>query len=485
MLFRTTAQTSANHAIRYVSRYNANIVNYQKQISSGVRIHRSSDDPVAFRQVTSLTSQLYKLRSESTAITDTEAKLNASVSNIQRANDLIVKAKSLAQQGIQATTESERNALAVEAEGLLNNLQDISRARSAGSYLFAGARSNDPPYEFDGPLVAGGTMVADYQGYPENSFAFIGTSISIETFYAGDTIFDRSDRGDLLIYGSTGAQNGAGTDSMVGRADLIVEHTTTTYAGASGIAPGISSPDEDNILGQLNDNHVQIVDTSGTGDFGTIILNEGDSVDWTRTDTDLQITSEDGRSLFVDMSNITAGFSGSVTFTSDGTLSIDGGATTIPIDFSASQMVIDSTTGEQAHFDTTQMKRTGTDHVEFPGTSNVFQVFYELIEDLRNTRNLTAVENAEALDRRFGELDSLGDHMLQVMGRQSASLQSLEELKYRVEDLELETETQINEFSATDIPETVLRMQNEQSLLQFTYSVTAAVTSSSILDFLR
>ena len=185
MLYRTTSQTSSNHAIRFVSRYNANIINYQNQISSGRRIDRSSDDPVAFRQVTSLTTQLNQLRSESTAIVDTEAKLNTSVSNIQRANDLVVKARSLAQQGIQATTESERNALAVEAEGLLNNLKDIVEARSAGSFLYSGARSNTPPYLFDGPLVEGGPMVADYQGYEGNSFAYIGTSIAIETFYAG------------------------------------------------------------------------------------------------------------------------------------------------------------------------------------------------------------------------------------------------------------------------------------------------------------
>jgi len=61
----------------------------------------------------------------------------------------------------------------------------------------------------------------------------------------------------------------------------------------------------------------------------------------------------------------------------------------------------------------------------------------------------------------------------------------LEELEYRIEDIELEVETQLSNVKSTDIPETVLRLQNEQSLLEFTYSVTAQITSTSLLNFLR
>lgn len=483
MPFRTTSQTTNNLAIRFAANYNSNIANLQRDISSGSRIHRASDDPVAFRQVTSLSGRLQQLESESISITSAEVTLNASTASIQQANDVILRARSLAQQGVQATSESERESLAVEVESLLESLQDISLSRFAGDFLFAGTESDAPPFEFGDPVVEGGTLVAEYQGGAEGSFAFVGTSISIETYYAGDEIFNQSNREDVLVFGNTGAANGAGTDSIVGRADLIVEHTATTYAAGSGVAAGASSPQNDTVLGALGANSISIVDTSGTGTSGTVSLNGGLEFPWQQSDTNLTVTDESGRQVSLDLSGVTAGFDGDVDLASDGTVSVDGGLTSVAIDFSASQTIVDSITGDQTHIDTSGISRTGTDRLEFPQTSNVFQVFHELISDLRNTREFDGVDYAESLDRRFGELSELSDRVLTTLGRQSASLQSLNELGNRVGDIQLQTEIQINELQATDLPEAVLNLQNQQTLLEFTYSVAARVTSISLLNF--
>jgi flagellar hook-associated protein 3 FlgL len=110
---------------------------------------------------------------------------------------------------------------------------------------------------------------------------------------------------------------------------------------------------------------------------------------------------------------------------------------------------------------------------------------YELTQDLRNTRNLDSSQLAESLDRRLGELDAVADHVLNVMGQQSASLQSLRQLDFRIQDLQLETETQLSNLQSTDVAETVLRLQNDQSLLEYTYAITAEITSIGLIDFLR
>jgi flagellin-like hook-associated protein FlgL len=484
-LFRTTHQTQTNQSIRFVSNYTSNIARLQRDISSGVKVHRASDNPVSFRQISILTSQLEQLESESSAIVDAEAKLNTSVATIQQVHDLIVRAQTIAQQGIQATNESEKNALAVEVEGLFDSLKNISQTQASGDFLYSGARSSQPPYVFGDPLVEGRTSQADYQGAKENSYAYIGTRIAVETLYSGEELFSASNREELLVFGNTGAKNGAGTDSMVGRAALLVQHALTNYAGSSGIQPGASSVGSDTVIGMMGENQLTLTDSSGTGDFGTVSLNGGPEVNWNQADGDLEVVGGDGRKVYVDTRNITAGFSGSVDLASDGTLSVDGGATKVPIDFSSSQTIVDSLTGEQTHIDTSRIDKTGTDHLEFPGTSNVFQVFHELIADLRNSRDLDGQGFSQALDRRLGELDRLADNSLNTLGRQSASLLSLQELEYRVEDITLESKIQINEFQATDIPEAVLQMQSQQSLLEFTYTVTAQINSTGILDFLR
>ena len=131
------------------------------------------------------------------------------------------------------------------------------------------------------------------------------------------------------------------------------------------------------------------------------------------------------------------------------------------------------------------IRSAGDDYLEFPGTSNAFQVLYELSQDLRNTRGLPEAEITETLDTRLGELDRLSDHLLSIVGQQSAALQTLDRLEVRNQDLALETEIQLNALQATNIPEAVLRLQNDQNLLQYTYAITAEINAIGIIDFLR
>lgn len=485
MTFRVTAFSSAQQALRFAQRFNTNISEFQQQISSGLRIDRPSDDPIAFRQISSLRLRLQELRTESASVSDTETKLNTSVSQLRSANDLIVRARTLAQQGVQSTSQSERTALAVEVDSLLESLQNIAATRSAGSYLYGGTRSDQPPYEFGNPRAEGGTLNSVYLGSSSNSQAYIGESLSIDTFAAGDQIFGLNARQETLIFGNTGAKVGAGTDNLVGRAQLRVRHSSTTYLGASGIAPGVSSPGGDTVISPGGDNNLVIRDTSGTGDSGTITFNNGPTVLFTRNDTNLKVTDNSGREIYVDTSAISPGFDGTVDFIANGTLSVDGGVTEQAIDFSESQAVVDSFSGRHTFIDSQDIDQVGDDHLEFPGTSDVFQALFELGQDLRNTRDLSNTELAATLDRRLGELGQQSDHILEVVGSQAASLQTLNDLDFRIADLQLEVETQLSEVQSTDIPETALRLQNDQNLLEFTYAVAAQISSISLIDFLR
>ena len=484
MFYRATAAAIGNQSIRFVQQFNSNIYDYQNQISSGVRIHRPSDDPVGFRQVASFSARLQELRTETFSLKDAENKLNTSVAQLQETNNLLSQAKVLTQQGITALTQSERDAIAVEVESVLESLKDITKTTSAGAFLFGGTRTDQQPYEFSNPLATGGTLNVDYLGSHQNSRAIVGEAVVVDTFYAGSDVFADPNRGETILFGNTGAALAAGTDNLIGRTTLQVRHTSTTYLGSSGIAAGASSVDGDTIIGPAGTFSVTINDTSGDGSAGTISMG-GKEFAWTNSDTDLEVTGPSGHKIYVDMSAITAGFNGTVDIVADGTLSVDGGLTTEAIDFSSSQTITDSTTGRFVHIDSSQIDRAGDDYLEFPGTSDAFQIVYELAQDLRNTRNLDSEQLAESLDRRIGELSKVSDHVLGVMGQQSASLQTLRQLEFRIQDLQLETETQLNNIQSTDIAETVLRLQNEQNLLQYTYAVTAEISAIGIIDFLR
>ena len=485
MHYRVTSFAIGSRAIQFSAKHNAAVLKYQEQISSGLRIQKASDDPIAFRQVTSLTSRLTELSADRQSLNNAKSILNTSVSQVQEFANIFSRAKVLSQQGVQAFDDSEREALALEVDGLLTQLKGISQSTFDGAYIYGGTRSDQVPFEFDQPNAPGQTLSVTYNGAKQNSRAYVGEAVSVDTYYAGEELFSLNQRSETIVYGSTGVQSGSGTDTLTGKAELQITHDTTTYLGTSGLAAGTDSADFDTILGTAGVHTVTINDTSGDGSSGTISINGGPEVTYSNTDTNLNVVGPKGESIFVDTTAIAGGFSGTVDVTASGSLSVDGGATKTPIDFTGDQKVTDSFTGKFTIVNATTVNSVGKNDLEFPGTSNAFQLLYDLATDLRNERELNPGELASSLDRRLGELDAMGEHAFGVLGEQSTSLATLERLTYRIEDLELSVESQLSDIQSTNIPEAVLRLENSQALLQYTYAVTAQISSLGLLDFLR
>ncbi len=489
-MFRATANHLNAQALHFSARFTSQLAVHQRNISSGIRLHRPSDDPLAFRQASSLSSRLQDLRAERFTVQDAQTKLNFSVSQLLNADQILTQAKTLTQQGIQAFSQSERNALAIEVEGLLSQMKELSQSKLAGTYMYGGTHSSEPPFRFSDPSLPGRTLDVEYRGSQQASRAFVGQSVAVDTFFPGDEIFGGPVNGSkqreaTVLMGQTGVRSGSGTDNMLGRATLQIRHTETNFTGGSGVAAGTSSVGNDTIIGSLGRHSLQVVDTSGDGSAGWVSLNGGPPTSFDNTMTNLQVKSNDGQFVFIDTTNIAPGFDDEVPVTANGTYSIDGGQTTVPIDFSNNQAVFDSITGRFINLDGSNLRAAGEEYLDFPGTSNAFQVLHELVLDLRGSRKLTNADQAATLDRRLGELNRISDQILEVVGQQSASLQTMRQLEFQIGDFLLSTEEQLVAVQATDIAETVLRMQNDQNLLQYTYSVTANILSTQLINFLR
>ena len=151
MTGRVPSFAFAQRAIEFTSLHSATVLRHQEQISSGVRFQRASDEPIAFRQTASLRSRLTELNADRSTIDRSTSILNASVTQVQDVLDIVSSARSLTQQGIQSLDSNERNSLAIEVDGLLDQLQQIGLATFGGRYLYGGTQSEDPPFEFRGP----------------------------------------------------------------------------------------------------------------------------------------------------------------------------------------------------------------------------------------------------------------------------------------------------------------------------------------------
>jgi flagellin-like hook-associated protein FlgL len=198
MIPRATTNGLVSRLASYSSLHGTRLLQLQDQLSSGIRIRKSSDDPLAFRQITSIQSQLKHLDDATYVIQEAEGKLNASVSNLTEFQQLLSSAQRLGQEGVQALSQEERNALALEAEGLLTRLKDLANARFNGQYLYGGAASERIPYNFAEGLLPGRALEVSYSGAEKSGESVISPSVSIETLYAGDDVFGAGERGPTI-----------------------------------------------------------------------------------------------------------------------------------------------------------------------------------------------------------------------------------------------------------------------------------------------
>lgn len=474
MAMRITQQTQIGELVRQTSRHSANIARLQQKISSGLRVNKPSDDPLATKIILSRKELLSRYEAENRTLNVAQDRLNQSNSELLRIEDLLVSAKNTASQARSTLSDAERESFAQDIDSILGQMRDSANVQFDGDYLFSGDAVRTAPYP-------PGSAQAAYAGSAMRQYLSTTGRSSLAVLYTGNEIFNHVERGATVFIGETGAKAGAGSDSAVGLADLVVTHTLTTFSAGSGIAAGTSSAAGDTVIGPAGANVLTINDTSGTGASGTISLNGGPPIAFTSADTNLVVTGPNGEIVHVDTTAITAGFSGDIDVTANGEMSVNGGPS-VAIDFSTTQALTDPS-GRTTFVDSTEVRMAGTERLEYSGTTDIFQTLTALRDDLRNTRGLSETELQDTLTRRMDDIDRHHDNVLNIIGDQSQTLKTIEDLSVRLDDLTLEAKQRISDVSATDVAATAVELQEAQNLLQFSYAVTAQVFQTSLLDY--
>ncbi len=485
MELRVTPQVFLDQAIANSQRQTELLAELQQQASTGNRLLQPSDDPAAEVNLLLAKAQDSRLGSYLGSIQSATANLNASTAALQDATGIFTAAHQIAVQGANAdNSPASYETLAQQVDALLGRLLDLANSQNGGHYLFAGTASSQVPFAVTARDSTGRPLAVAYQGTNDRAVVSVSQQQTVATLYPGSQVFQQRQRATTVYDGTTGAAPGTGTDSATGRAQLLVTHILTTFSGNSGVKAGDNSATGDTVLGPAGVNSLAITDTSGTGASGTVSLNGGPRVAFTSADTNLKVSGPKGETVFLNTTSIAPGFSGAISITSTGTLSVDGGATSIPIDWSANQVVSNSATGAVTNVDSTSIRRTGTDNLTYSGTFDAFQALIALRDDLRNTRSLTGVQQAQAISQDMGELDRVQSGLSTAEGEQSASLQSLQATQNQLNQVQLDTQKRITELQAADLTQVVLGLQSQQNLLQLTLASTARLLGQSILNYL-
>jgi len=483
---RVSSESQYQQALLNIQSSYARVTQLQMQISSGKRLNSASDDPTGMAQVLTNNLQDARYQTDLSMIDDVSHKLQIGVDALTRVQDLLASVKGYI---VQANTTTSANAtnltLSRQVDAALDELLQLANQKlTDGSYVFGGMSGTQAPFAVTARNSAGQPLSITYNGGAGQSEVVVSQTMRATTQIAGNEVFQSRSRETTVYSGTTGAAAGTGTDNATGHGSLIVRHDTTSYLGSSGVIPGTSMA-ADTVIGAAGTHRLTLIDSSGTGASGTVSLNGGPAVAFTSSDTDLIVTGPNGERVHLNTTAITAGFHGDVDLVATGTLSIDGGTTTVPIDFSTNQVVSNPATGEITNVNSTGIQRAGTDRLYHAGTSDLFQTLIAVRETIGNTGGLSSTERSAALQQLLGDLDRSVQNVTHVIGSQSVQAQSLSHLKDQLTSTRLTLAAATDTLESTDTATAIVELQQQMNLYQASLQMAVQLNSMSLLSFLK
>ena len=151
-----------------------------QSISSERILNKPSDDPTGMSNTTRYRAELASYEQYMENMSEAQEYLLAVDNAMQEFNDILSRAREIAEQGATgSTTESTREILAQEVGELINQSLQTANTTVRGDYIFAGYRTNEPAYADAGrPVGPYAPLDNEYDGeatvtnsYPEGNIS--------------------------------------------------------------------------------------------------------------------------------------------------------------------------------------------------------------------------------------------------------------------------------------------------------------------------
>lgn len=144
----STPQINFN-GIQGFRKHTEELYNIQEKLSSGQRVNRPGDDPVAAARIYTLDKSIKQLDQWNVNGAYAQQKLELEDTTLTNFTDVMQRIRELTIYGMNDTQSTNgRQAIAAEMRGLLENLKALSNTQdSNGEYIFAGDKSTTPAYQ--------------------------------------------------------------------------------------------------------------------------------------------------------------------------------------------------------------------------------------------------------------------------------------------------------------------------------------------------
>jgi flagellar hook-associated protein 3 FlgL len=179
-----------------------------------------------------------------------------------------------------------------------------------------------------------------------------------------------------------------------------------------------------------------------------------------------------------------------LTVTDDGSgsynLSIDDGATTVNVAAAAdiTNIAVTNSAGQVLYVDATNITGAGVEMVRVTGTYDIFNLFINIRDLLKNQRDLPATAAVDLIDESAASLDELKNVLVDKQVIIGSKINFLNNLKDSLENIKFNAENQATVVQQADIAQVAIDISRRETLYQMSLSVAARLMSMSILDFI-
>lgn|GEM_PF-749746 len=265
---RVTTQMLAAYVKSDMARISDQLLKRQRMVSSGKRIHSAADDPVGMRKVLDYRQSLAAIDQYQENIARGKIRLDFTNTILQEAASLLNQAKEIAVTESNGTFDT-RPTTAAEVRQIHDRLVDLANSKLGNSHLFAGHKSDLPPFAHHIDITGG------IPGNIEFGLADDATDTLIEIRNAAGTIVRTLNTGDGVTPGSGGSAgvNSVAWDGLDGMGVALADgdytfSLTAQNAGVAVVDYETYNGDTGNIRLILGDGMDMEINTDGLETFG-------------------------------------------------------------------------------------------------------------------------------------------------------------------------------------------------------------------------
>ena len=172
----------------------------QRQISSGLRVSRPSDDPDAVDDILQFQGRIALNQQSLSNLGRLKTEVDAGENALQTAIHIFDQATVLGSQGASSvTTAEQRSILALQVQGLLEDLVGLSQTQVEDRFIFSGDSDQSPAYQLNLTAANGVDRL-----FPQESTRLVqlpGGSL-LEASKTAQEIFDRRNPDDSIAAGN-------------------------------------------------------------------------------------------------------------------------------------------------------------------------------------------------------------------------------------------------------------------------------------------